>query len=229
MSNLKKIGLTITKLSKWKVTSGIYRWTSPSGKSYIGQAINLKKRKREFRRPNSVYTSKGSKIDNARKKYKDFDTWEYEVLEECEIEKLDEREEYWITYYNTKEEGYNLTLGGDGNKGWVMSESQREICRESINKSHREGKFDWWYNSTRYREMVRTTSLGKKQTEEAKRKNSEAHKGKHRSKETIEKFSKSLKKKYVEGFVNINQKEAISKKVNQYDLDGNLIEVGTPM
>ena len=38
--------------------SGIYKWTSPSGKSYVGQAINLKKRARQFKTV-KYYTSNG--------------------------------------------------------------------------------------------------------------------------------------------------------------------------
>jgi len=34
-------------------------------------------------------------------------------LEECPKELLDEREIYWIKYYNTFENGYNLTVGGN--------------------------------------------------------------------------------------------------------------------
>lgn len=37
-----------------------------------------------------------------------------EKLEEVECEKLNEREIYWIAYYNSFKEGYNATLGGDG-------------------------------------------------------------------------------------------------------------------
>lgn len=36
------------------------------------------------------------------------------MLEECEISILNERERYWIKCYNSYEEGYNLTPGGDG-------------------------------------------------------------------------------------------------------------------
>ena len=37
------------------------------------------------------------------------------LIEECENEQLNEREQYWIKYYHTKidENGYNLTDGGD--------------------------------------------------------------------------------------------------------------------
>ena len=33
-------------------------------------------------------------------------------IEECDDDKLDEREIYWINYYNSFENGYNFTLGG---------------------------------------------------------------------------------------------------------------------
>lgn len=53
--------------------TGIYKWTSPSGKYYIGQAINLERRKREFTtNPETyTYTSENSAIDRARRKYSD--------------------------------------------------------------------------------------------------------------------------------------------------------------
>ena len=35
-------------------------------------------------------------------------------LEECDNSLLNEREKYWIKYYNTYYNGYNATLGGDG-------------------------------------------------------------------------------------------------------------------
>lgn len=36
-------------------------------------------------------------------------------MEECDNEQLNEREIYWISYYDTFYNGYNATLGGDGN------------------------------------------------------------------------------------------------------------------
>lgn len=35
-------------------------------------------------------------------------------IEECSTEQLNEREIYWIKYYNSYEDGYNATIGGDG-------------------------------------------------------------------------------------------------------------------
>lgn len=45
----------------------IYKYTSPSGKSYIGQTINEVQRRYDFRNLNETYA--GLKIENARHKY----------------------------------------------------------------------------------------------------------------------------------------------------------------
>lgn len=36
------------------------------------------------------------------------------VLEECENERLNEQEKYWIKIKDSYYNGYNLTFGGDG-------------------------------------------------------------------------------------------------------------------
>ncbi len=38
-------------------------------------------------------------------------------MEECLIEELDEKEIYWINFYNSQKEGYNLIPGGQGYRG----------------------------------------------------------------------------------------------------------------
>lgn len=43
------------------------------------------------------------------------DNFYVEALEEVECDKLDEREIYWIAYYDSFKNGYNATLGGKGN------------------------------------------------------------------------------------------------------------------
>ena len=37
-----------------------------------------------------------------------------EQIEECSPDVVNEREKYWIEYYNSFRNGYNATLGGDG-------------------------------------------------------------------------------------------------------------------
>lgn len=97
----------------------IYMYTSPSGKSYIGQTTNEKARKKLWN--SSKYHYAGDKIDRARAKYGN-NSFVYQVLftkEFCskEIAKfwLNVVESYYIQEYNTVEKGYNCEYGGGGN------------------------------------------------------------------------------------------------------------------
>lgn len=70
------------------------------------------------------YTSGRSAIDNARRKYGP-SSFTYEILERVECDTLEsrsallnEREVYWISYYDTYKHGYNSTTGGLGSSGF---------------------------------------------------------------------------------------------------------------
>ena len=108
----------------------IYKLTSPSGKSYVGQTTNLKDRKRCFYNPNKYYS--GHKLDNAIKKY-GIENFKYEiVIQIVESDKfklrkkLDELEIYYIEKYDSYNNGYNMTLGGSGSKGCFQTEESRK-------------------------------------------------------------------------------------------------------
>lgn len=91
---------------------GIYKITKKSdGKCYIGQSNNIKRRFQEHIRRKQL------PIEQAIQKY-GMDAFNYEILEECPIEKLDEREKYWIAYYNSHgKNGYNCNEGGNSFSG----------------------------------------------------------------------------------------------------------------
>ena len=120
----------------------IYMYTSPSGKSYIGQTINEKSRK-------SQHKNNTSKLDTkfgiAIRKY-GFENLEYRVLIKFKptIDKqklkrvLNKLEERYIILYNTRDHGYNLTTGGDSA---LHSEESIEKIRDAANHitdEHRE-------------------------------------------------------------------------------------------
>lgn len=115
----------------------IYKWTClKSGKSYIGQTINEKRREKEFFSNYECYTKEGSKIDNARKKYGlSKDVWKKDVLkrlwckdgkEEELLERLNYWEKYYIKEFDTLKNGYNSTDGGSN--GFLFSEETKEKC-----------------------------------------------------------------------------------------------------
>lgn len=89
---------------------GIYKITKKeNGKAYIGQSNNIERRFTQ-------HCYKGEKaripLDVAIKKYGK-DAFTFEVIEECTPEQLNERESYWIKYYDTVKNGYNCSEGGD--------------------------------------------------------------------------------------------------------------------
>lgn len=83
-----------------------------NGKKYIGQSTNIERRKSEHLK----YPSKFSRFDMELQAIGE-DGFNFIVLEECTSDELDEREKYWIKYYDTINNGYNLTPGGQTYRG----------------------------------------------------------------------------------------------------------------
>lgn len=91
----------------------IYKITNTiNGKAYIGQTRRtIKWRFDQHKNCNKKYA-----LYYAIDKY-GIKNFKVEQLEECDNSKLDEREIYWIEFYNTYHKGYNMTKGGrTGNK-----------------------------------------------------------------------------------------------------------------
>lgn len=95
---------------------GIYKITNLiNQKSYIGKSKNIEERWQSHLRPSSWKAQPNKPLYRAFKKY-GIQNFSFIILEELsEYEKnSNEREKYWIQYFNTYENGYNATLGGDG-------------------------------------------------------------------------------------------------------------------
>jgi group I intron endonuclease len=94
-----------------------------NGKKYVGQTRQkLNERIHEHKRKSNKII-KG--IDGAIKKY-GWENFKVEIIEECPIEMLNEREIFWISELNTKiPNGYNITDGGDGSNGHSPSPETR--------------------------------------------------------------------------------------------------------
>lgn len=108
----------------------VYKYTSPSGKFYIGKTINEKARKYEHKTTTLKFLSP---FGRALKKY-GFDNFKYEILFKCKGTKedikdvLDYMETIYIEYSNCRcnKIGYNITPGGDtGALGYKPSVEQR--------------------------------------------------------------------------------------------------------
>lgn len=93
---------------------GIYKYTNKNnGKVYIGRSVNITRRKWEHLHNPSPYSYFDEVISTTGE-----ENFLFEIIEECDVSQLQEREKYWINYYescalNKKNKGYNLTYGGE--------------------------------------------------------------------------------------------------------------------
>ena len=123
----------------------IYKYTSPSGKVYIGQTTKEHQRRNTFLNEKKNYA--GMKIDNARRKYGAIN-FKYEVLEKIYaktnddlLNQLNTLEVYYIGLYNSFKDGYNMSIGGQGSIGYKLTEEQKQkITQRLLTKNPFKGK-----------------------------------------------------------------------------------------
>ena len=132
----------------------IYKATSATtGKVYIGQTSQSLRERIHQHNSHAYGHQYNYHFHNAIRKY-GVDDFDYEIIEDNIASKdvLNERERYWISYYNSYYEGYNSTMGGDGNvrrddeliaKLFKDGRTTQEICeitgyhRGTVYKSYR--------------------------------------------------------------------------------------------
>lgn len=186
---------------------GIYKITcNETGKCYIGQSINIENRWKQHLYE-SFNRQDDTKFHNAIRKYGK-ENFELEVLEECELnqEILDERERYWIEYYDSYEKGYNSTRGGQQGSCWRYNP-------EEIQKL--------WNDGLTTEEIADSlqcsSSLVRRRLHGYGDYNSSTGHSRSFAKGVLEgRFDKLLE------WINSNP-TFISREVHQYDIDGNYI------
>ncbi len=116
----------------------IYSYTSPSNKKYIGQTSrSLKER---AGKDGSNYCN-STIFFRAIQKY-GFCNFRFEILEEVELTNIDERETYYIEYFNTVQpNGYNIQKGGK------VEYSKRKKRITPIIKYNLQGEFVQYFES----------------------------------------------------------------------------------
>jgi len=161
-----------------------------NNKKYIGQTKRLNDRWYHHRSLLRDNKHTNDHLQKAWNKYGE-ENFKHYVLEYCDYKLLDEREIYWIHYYNTtdREYGYNSKEGGQ-NGGSVyteesckkMSESHKKLLedpaeREKLSQYSKRVWANEDYRKSRSGENHHM--YGKKLPEEWRRKISESGKGKH--------------------------------------------------
>lgn len=93
----------------------IYRiWNDINNKSYIGKtAYSIEQRWKEHCQDYKKKRCEKRPLYSAMNKY-GLEHFHIELIEECSLSELADREIYWIGFYHTYSDGYNATKGGDG-------------------------------------------------------------------------------------------------------------------
>ncbi len=150
---------------------GIYKITSPSGKIYIGQSTNIEKRWKEYYK---LRCKTQPKLYHSFLKYGS-EKHVYEILEECLVENLDDREIYYGILYDVLVKGLNCCLG-----------HQKQIRSEEVYKKisvANKGRVAWnkgivgvQTHSEETKKRLKEIKTGTTHSEETRKKISQAHK-----------------------------------------------------
>lgn len=208
----------------------IYRHTSPSGKSYIGQTTNPKHREYLHKRSDNACPA----FRKAIQKY-GWDNFIHETLIICStLEDANDKESHFINLYNSlSPNGYNLTTGGTNikfsqevidkiqqSRSWYKhhseetkqkisisntgripnQETRRKMSESGRGNANRNGKLD----SEETRQRKSRSHTGLKESLETRMKKSLAARGKPKSEETKRKLSEAAKRRHQKKLMHVS-------------------------
>lgn len=158
-------------------------------KQYVGQTIFTLEQRKASHLSQASRVANNMYFHNSIRKY-GIDGFDWEVLEDGLLdEELRDKEIFYIKKYDTFNNGYNLTLGGEGCHGYKHTEEMKKYLsglkvgikaspetRRKMSVSH----------------MGRPpTTKGMKFSDETRKKMSEAHRGRWHTEETKEKIRRA--------------------------------------
>jgi group I intron endonuclease len=171
---------------------GIYKITSPTNKVYIGQSVDIERRFNGYKK---MYSRNKSQIKLHRSFLKHgVDKHKFEILCECEIFELNEKERYYQDLYSVLEIGLNCRLTKTNDRSGKSSKETIEKLKNRVVSVETRAKIS---AKTKGKQIgIENPFYGKKHSSETKFKISIANKGriaynkdKKHSEETIKKIS----------------------------------------
>jgi len=129
------------KIKRYRKKGRIYKITNTrNGKIYVGQTIRLLKERwddhlKDARRGDQRHICRAIRFYGPH-------CFKIELIETVERKDLDKREKYWIRYYNSKVDGYNMTEGGKdsfgyGEKNFMYKEVDKNEFKRLIKQGYK--------------------------------------------------------------------------------------------
>src|SRR5208283_474100 len=202
----------------------IYKITnSINNKAYVGQSQTSLEERWNHHKSDAKRIGFNTHFYKAIRKY-GTDCWKFDILEEIDdIELLNEAEKKWIEYYDTFNNGYNSTNGGEN--GYIFSEETKEKMRQSKlgKKMTDEAKLNMSLSmKKRYEDGWVHPMLNNKHSEETKKHWAKIRKGVKKSEKTKEKISKATKGKLISEETKEKIRQAQLGKITAKDKDNNI-------
>lgn len=191
---------------------GIYKITSPSGRIYIGQSIDIRRR---FRYYKNLKCKEQPKLYNSLLKY-GVNAHKFEIIELCSVKYLNNVERYYQKKYDCVNSGLNMMYVRNDHFSGGHSEETKQKLRE-----HFKGK----PIPEQTRQALILSNKTRVLSEESLNKIRNAFKGKKHSKETIEaqRIRQTGSKRSEETKQKMSDSNPNKKPVIQYDLQMNYI------
>jgi hypothetical protein len=106
-----------------------------TSKVYIGKAKCFNTRQKEHLRKLKYKKHINKHLQNSYNKYGK-DVFNFNILEECKDSLLNDKEKYWISFYDSTNDlkGYNLTYGGDGGVGTKETKEKQSKAHDKNKK-----------------------------------------------------------------------------------------------
>lgn len=157
------------------MTSGIYCITNNiNDKKYIGQSVNIKKRQRRHFYDLDTNNHDNAYLQRAYNKYGK-ENFSFLLIKACKPKYLNRFEKMYIKIYNTYQDGYNLTTGGQS--PFEKKNNHRHTLSNCIKMSKNKnttGYFRVYYETNRYKyrwyENKKRKSISSKYIEKLKEK-----------------------------------------------------------
>jgi group I intron endonuclease len=159
---------------------GIYKITSPNGRIYIGQSTDIEYRFSIYKR---LKCRQQSRLYNSFVKH-GVNNHVFDVIEECSVDLLNERERHWQDFYNVLgKAGLNCVLVSTSSLQKVVSDETKAKISNSVTG---------FKHTEEAKAKISRALTGRPMSEIARHKLMEYNKNKQVSPETCKKISEAL-------------------------------------